>query len=115
MSFPGCFYIKPIRQPMINNPPEIVEPTSNPATKLVFGRQFTLQVYATDPDGDDLWFEWPDLVDVDHTPIRYAEGDLWVGGATVNDLAALPGTRIRALVHDGHGNVVTVNWDLEFQ
>lgn len=117
MVMSGCFYVKPLPEPVMpNTRPTIIEPADNPATKRVWGDTFTLVVYATDPDGDEVRAEWLDLVDVrDWESRRYAVDDFWVMEAEVRDLDSLPSTSLRALVHDGNrDNGVTVRWDLVF-
>ena len=115
MSTSGCFYLRPIREPMPNEPPVILEPETLPATKTVRTNAFTLVVIASDPEGSAVSFEWPDLVDVDHETTRFADGELWIGTARIHDATTLTTSSIRALVHDGdRDNLVTVRWDLVF-
>lgn len=111
----GCFYVRDIPATMPNLPPDIIEPPQPEQTVRVRGDRFTLIVVASDPEGDPLTFEFPDLLDVAHSPPeRFQNGELWVVRTEVLDPDAVIGSTLRALVFDGdRDNTVTVRWQVE--
>lgn len=109
----GCFYVKPIRDPVVNLPPVIQFPLEDPAPVVVQDNGFVVAVYATDPEDDTVFFEWPDLTGVDYTEEVYQSGDLWVSRVEVLDADALRSDLLRAFVFDGRReNLVTVTWQV---
>lgn len=113
LSATGCFYVKPIRDPVVNLPPDIQFPLEQPSPVIVQDNRFVVAVYATDPEDDTIFFEWPDLTGVDYTEEVYQSGDLWVSRVEVLDAAALRSDLLRAFVLDGRReNLVTVTWQV---
>lgn len=111
---PGCFYVKPLPQVVVNEAPDILEPTSDPQPIEVRSDTLVLAVIAADPEDETVFCEWPDLENIESTQDRYPSGDVWVCRAEITDLSALDdGDIVRALVFDGHhDNVVTVRWEV---
>ncbi|MCB9680896.1 MAG: hypothetical protein H6733_05430 [Alphaproteobacteria bacterium] len=110
----GCFYVKPIPQIEINQLPEIAVPLSNPEYRRVTSDRVTLSIVASDPDGDPVGFEWPDLDDVLHEREDRTEGEFARSRVVITDLDALQSDTITALVHDDRPvNTVEVVFYLE--
>lgn len=98
----------------MNAPPLILEPDADPKRVVVRGETVTLVVLAEDPDGDDIFFEWPDLADIDHTLDVFASGALWVARAEIYEPDLLVDTVVRAVITDGlPGHSSTARWRLE--
>jgi hypothetical protein len=111
----GCFYVKKIPEIDVNEPPVILSPADNPHTVPVTGDTVVLVVRATDPDDDDLTFEWPELDDVTFTQDVQKVGDFWFARIEILELDRLPSDAVTCLVLDGNReNVVTVVFELEF-
>lgn len=101
LSLTGCFYVKDIPDVLINLPPQIIEPEDDPREVVVRGDTVVLTVIATDPEGDPLSFEWPDLDNVPYDLNVSETGDLTVCRVEILDVNALNRDLIRVLVTDG--------------
>lgn len=109
----GCFYVKPIPSVDVNQPPVIIEPTEDPREVVVRGDTVVLTIIASDPDGDVLDFEWPDLANATYNIDVSVTGELTVCRVEILDLDALDRDLVRALVTDGdRDNVVPVSFVL---
>lgn len=116
-SLHGCFYVKPIPPPVFNDPPEIRNPATNPVSVRVSGNRVTLQVTASDPEGETIYFEWFDLEDVEVIDDDvFPHGALWTSRVTIVDATPLrDDPSVRVLVHDGHyNNEASVIFNLVF-
>jgi len=110
---PGCFYVKPIPDVDVNQPPIIIEPTEEPREVVVRGDTVVLTIIASDPDGDVLDFEWPDLANATYNIDVSVTGELTVCRVEILDLDELDRDLVRALVTDGdRDNVVLVSFVL---
>ncbi|MCB9665556.1 MAG: hypothetical protein H6732_15705 [Alphaproteobacteria bacterium] len=110
----ACFYVKPIPPILVNEPPEILFPTTVPFRLAASGGTVVLSVIASDPDGDALFFEWPDLDNLPYTLDRYAVGSDQVCRVRIEDTSRLPSPAlIRAFVFDGTPeNTVEVEFEV---
>jgi hypothetical protein len=116
-SLTGCFYVKPIPPPVFNDPPEVRNPSANPVSVRVSGNRVTLQVTASDPEGETIYFEWFDLEDVEVIDDDvFPHGALWTSRVTIVDATPLRDQpSVRVLVHDGHyNNEASVVFNLVF-
>jgi hypothetical protein len=111
----GCFWVLPLPEPPVDDAPTILEPAVDPQTVIVRTPTVTLLLLAADPEGAPLSVEWPDVLNVPHTPPELVQqGDLWLARVELLDPAPLFGTTVRALVSDGNrDHLVTVRWQLE--
>lgn len=110
----GCFYVRPIPDVEVNQPPIIVIPAENPRTVFVTGDQVVLTVRATDPEGDPLDFAWPEVDNLAGADwFAQERGEFTVSIATLTDLDQLPPNPIEAFVSDGdRDNTVVVSFDV---
>lgn len=109
----GCVYVLPLPYPEPNQPPEVIEPIENPKTVVLRGPAVSLMVMATDPEGAPVIFEWPDLLNVEHSFERFQDGDFWVGIVRIPDGSDVASSTVRALVHDGdRDNLVTLRFEV---
>lgn len=102
---------------MFNDPPEIRNPTTSPVSVRVSGNRVTLQVTASDPEGETIYFEWFDLEDVEVIDDDvFPHGALWTSRVTIVDATPLRDhPSVRVLVHDGHyNNEASVTFNLVF-
>jgi hypothetical protein len=112
----GCFYVKPIREPM-NRPPGILTPLDAFQQICIDEVRETFAIRAFDPEGDPLTFTFPaveDDEDMDYDFIPTPEGDgvilaQWI----VYTPELLPEGEVTALVRDSEPQSVSlVTWDL---
>lgn len=109
----ACFYVKPIPSVDVNQPPIIIEPDEDPKEVVVRGDSVVLTIIASDPDGDVLDFEWPDLANTTYNIDVSVTGELTVCRVEILDLDDLDRDLVRALVTDGdRDNVVPVSFVL---
>lgn len=110
----GCFYVLPIPDVGVNEPPVVVEPDEDPKVVLANGTEVVLTIIAYDPEGSTIDFEWPDLDNVPYEEDVYSRGELRVARVRILDVDALPSPRVRAFVFDGdRDNTVTVRFAVE--
>ncbi len=111
----GCFWVLPLPEPPVDDAPSILEPAIDPQTVVVRTPTVTLLLLAADPEGAPLNVEWPDVLNVPHTPPELVQqGDVWLARVELLDPTPLLGTTVRALVSDGNrDHLVTVRWQLE--
>ncbi len=111
----ACFYVKPIPDVDVNQPPVIIEPVEDPREVVVRGETVVLTIIATDPDGDVLGFEWPDLANTSYSLDVSEVGEITLCRVEILDLDALERDTVRAFVTDGdRDNVVRITFDLVF-
>jgi hypothetical protein len=112
----GCFYVLPLPEVVVNEPPDIYQPELDPQPIEVRSDTLVLSTIAADPEDEPVFCEWPDLDNLEATTDRYPSGDVWVCRAEITDLSGLQdGDVLRATVFDGHhDNVVTVRWEVRF-
>jgi hypothetical protein len=110
-SGPGCFYVWPLSESYVNQPPTVVFPETQPAEVVVRGPTAVLSVRVLDPEGDPVFVDWPDLDDVPHeAPLPIVQGALRGSLVEVTDTTRLPSS-VRALISDGTpDNLVTVRF-----
>ena len=112
-TLPACFYVKPLPEVEVNEPPDILEPELDPQPVELRRDTLVLSVIAADPEAEAVFCAWPDLDNVDADITRTPSGDVWVCRAEILEPDALESDIVRALVFDGHrDNVVTVRWQV---
>lgn len=111
----GCFWVLPLPEPPLDDPPNVLEPAVDPLVVVTRTPTVTLLLLAADPEGAPLSVQWPDVLNVPHTPPELVQqGDLWLARIELLDPSPLLGTTVRALVSDGNpDHLVTVRWQLE--
>ncbi len=118
---PGCFYIKPLPVPYMNEAPTILRPMDNPATVSIDGDRQPLTIIAHDPDGSRIFVDWPDAA-WDHISeeVLFLQGTNWVSKVmliNLDDLSDLgdPPSITAAVYDEDAGNLIDVTFLLEPQ
>lgn len=115
MGLSGCFYVKPLPEITVNQPPEIVSPITQPQPVRVLDNRVVFSIRATDPEDDPIYFEWPDLDDVPYDLQIIDSGPIRVCRVEVLDASRLPTDMVEAIVvDDDPANLVRVVFDVVF-
>lgn len=111
---PGCFYVKPIPEVDVNDPPTIVFPDEDPASVRIQDDRIVMSIGATDEEGGEIHFEWPDLADVVHTLEPFTNGPIQGQRVEVEEPDRLRDDVVTALVFDDDpANIVQVRFVVE--
>lgn len=100
MALPACFWLQDWVPP-INQRPIILEPTTIRVTTEMTRPEVLLTVMATDPDGDELTFDWSGFETHPYTRFETARsGDRYISIVKFDRDEKLEGRRIRCFVTD---------------
>jgi hypothetical protein len=114
VALPGCFYVKPIPDVDVNDPPVIVFPDEDPAPVRIQDDRIVMSIGATDEEDGEVHFEWPDLDDVPFTREPFTNGPIQGQRVEVDDPTLLRDDLITALVFDDDpANIVQVRFLVE--
>lgn len=111
----GCFYVKPIKEPVVNVPPTIDHPIDAQQRVTVFADSVTLTVHARDIDSSEVTIDWPGLDQQTWTTRdQLKSGNKHVGVLEVRNPADWGVTNVVAHVHDDSNNLITVDFELVY-